>query len=605
MQKRADIDTLTTEELRRMCAALADEVSSLREEKATLSAQLGVLAADNDSLAAENAQAHKDIDELVGALREAQKELDRLNEIVATMQHSLYGAKSEKSKKSKGKGGGGDLETFNKAEEEAAKKESKKRAPKAEPDYSGMEQEDVEHTLSGDRLSCPHCHSQLEDMGYDVKLEVSFVPARLVLRRHKVHKYVCRECSRANARGEDEDVPVFMVRADAPVLPLGNSHAGASTIAHILHEKYALSQPLERTWKELSTKYHLPDKRNTMCRWVVESYRRWFSQVHGLLQAELLKRNLLHIDETTVVCLEERKKKRREAEAKGTGEPTGASKSYMWVFCTAKGDANPVYYYRFGPSRGREVVDDVLPAWSGAIMTDAHSAYRALPKDSFTRIACGVHIRRYFVRAVIAKTPGSTAQEGVDRLDRIFHLEHVIEKRTSDPKIIKKCRKRLIRPLMDSFIEWAVDRRDNYALPDTKLHEALCYAINNWDDFSNILLDGRYPLSNNRAENAIRPFCVGRRNWLFSDSSYGAEVSAGIYSIVTTARANGLDDERYMTWLLTEMPKVAAEGTLKERLADFLPWAGKVPTWCRSGSREELFADDPVVDVDPTEFDRD
>lgn len=108
-----------------------------------------------------------------------------------------------------------------------------------------------------------------------------------------------------------------------------------------------------------------------------------------------------------------------------------------------------------------------------------------------------------------------------------------------------------------------------------------------------------------RAENAIRPFCVGRRNWLFSDSSYGAEVSAGIYSIVTTARANGLDDERYMTWLLTEMPKVAAEGTLKERLADFLPWSGKVPTWCRSGSREELFADDPVVDVDPTEFDRD
>lgn len=600
MKNGTDINEMTLEDLRLAYAVLLNQNS-------TLESQMDVLIADNNSLAAQNTQAQQDITRLTCKLKEAQDEVSRLNEIVALMKDKLYGRSCEKGFAEPDTHG--EIEPFNEAEKQAAfaKKIRKKQTPRSAVDYSGMPEVIEEHTLNKETCTCSHCGSAMQDIGYDIKTEIRHVPEQLVVVRHRRHKYVCKVCSKANAEGKNEDIPVEIRRAEGPQLPLGNSHAGPSLIAHIIHEKYALSMPLYRTWTELSTKHHLPDKRATMCSWVTKSYEKWFAQLYGLVQAELLTRNLLHIDETTVICLEERRKQKAKKTKRNTGA-ISSSKSYMWVFCTAECDT-PLYLFVFGPSRGREVVERTLPGWSGTIVTDAHSAYLALPHERFTRVACGVHIRRYFIRAAKANTKNdkiySAAQEGVDRINRIFHLEHKIKRQYADNyEQIKLERNHLLRPEMDSFRAWAQDKLDHFAVPGTKLYEALNYALGNWDDFENILKDGRYPTSNNCAERAIRPFCTGRKNWLFCESSYGSEVSAGLYSLVTTARANGLDDEKYLEWVLTEMPKAAYEGTLEERLADFLPWSGKVPETCRSLGSVEIFKDDPIIDIDPTEFDR-
>ena len=225
-------------------------------------------------------------------------------------------------------------------------------------------------------------------------------------------------------------------------------------------------------------------------------------------------------------------------------------------------------------------------------------------------MACGVLLRWYFLYAAKAVPEGdkrwTAAREGVNRLNAIFHAEHELEKEFGeDYDKLLEGRRAKMGPMMGSFIMWVKRMLEVYASPKSTLHIALAYAWNNWADFCQILRDGRYPLSNNRAEQAIRPFAVGRKNWLFSDTTRGADASAAIYSIVITARANGLDDERYMEWLLTEMPKAADEGNLQEHLADFLPWSDKVPESCRALVEDELFKDDPLVDVDPTIFDMD
>lgn len=599
-------------------ASLAQKGDELRGQRDTLSRQIEVLSADNDSLSARNLEAAADISKLASELQKAHDEIDRLNELILVMKRELYGPKSER---------GG----FNDAEEAAAEKEKPEKERSSKPrgkiDYSRFDQEVVDHTAPADKLPCPVCGTARKPIGYDIRWELKYIPGKMVAVQHRMWKYVCPQCSKAHAEGRDEDVALDVLRGEGPAMPLGNSHAGASLLALIFHRKYRLAQPLYRICGDLSEAYGIQDGRNTMARWVVSSWGKWFSQVYAVMKAELLGRDLVHIDETPVICIERSREARAENNKKkgpkpGKGE-SGTTKSYMWLFCSAECDV-PIYLYKFGPGRCRSVPEGFLGAWRGTMVTDCYGVYTKMCASTpgMQRVACGVHIRRYLLNAATgaAKAKGkvySAAVEGVNRINEIFSVEDGIEEEVEKAiaageleeagrwDAVAERRGKLLKPRMDAFEAWARDRLDNYAGKGTKLEEALRYALGNWADFSRILEDGRFPLSNNRAESAVRPFAVGRRNWLFCSSKSGAEASAGIYSIVTTARANGLDDERYMEWLLTEMPKADAEGNLKERLADFLPWSDKVPASCRLGHREEVFADDPIVDVDPTAFDRD
>lgn len=456
-------------------------------------------------------------------------------------------------------------------------------------DWSRFEAEIVDHVLGEGDLGCPSCGSRMGAMGYESRYELKYVPAKLVAVEHRVWKYVCKPCSSANASGGDEDLPVCISRAQGPALPLGKSHAGASLIAHVIHQKYRLSMPINRIWSDMSSQQGLPDSRQTVASWVIDACGRWLSRLRSLMRDELLAGDIIHIDETPVVCMEESRKRRAR----------GSTKSYMWLFCSAECDV-PVYIFRFGPTREKRVAEDMLAGWRGTIVTDAYGAYTDFA-DGVERVACAAHIRRRFTDIAKACGPdtarGSAAAEAVARLDAIFRADRAIRSEHGDDyDAIAAAREERLRPMMESFYSWAVERRSSYAAPRMALAEALDYAISNWADLMNALSDGRLPLTNNRAERGLRTFCCGRKNWLFSDTSRGADASACAYSIVMTAAANGLDDAKYLEWVLTEMPRAEAEGTLEERMRDFLPWSDSVPGWCRALSRDDVLKDEPLVE---------
>lgn len=198
------------------------------------------------------------------------------------------------------------------------------------------------------------------------------------------------------------------------------------------------------------------------------------------------------------------------------------------------------------------------------------------------------------------RAPSPRATGAVARINRMFFEDSKLDGMAPAEKA--EARRRKLKPLMDAFHEWAVAQRRSYTAPGMNLATAFDNAISQWPGFAPVFDDGRIPLDNNLAERAIRPFAIGRKNWLFSDTVRGADASAAIYSIVTTAKANGLDAFRCLEWLFAEMPGDENLGD-PEAARRYLPWSDAVPESCFMPASQTAEAgevpDDPVVDIDP------
>lgn len=274
-----------------------------------------------------------------------------------------------------------------------------------------------------------------------------------------------------------------MEKAPVPYPPVLHSLASASTITWLIHQKFELSIPLyrqEKEWEALGLRL----SRATMSNWLLVVYRDWLVHIVHRLKLELLKQRYLHIDETHVQVLKEPGRK-------------NTSDSYMWVYCSIRDAVNPIRYFEYQPGRSGKYPEAFLREYEGYIHTDAYSGYNAV--SGVKRCLCYTHLRRAFVEAL--------------------------------PPDQKK-KERLIRekPLLEAFWSWA-EKSAIGELPKSKLSKAFHYALNNREGFWNYLEDGNCSISNSLAENCIRPFVIGRKNWLFSGSPKGAEASAGIYTL--------------------------------------------------------------------------
>ena len=580
-------------------AALEATIASLESQVESLSRDNDALAAENRRLAADIARAAEDaartaaetqaaLAEKDRAYAQLRSEHDKLVELIKMANAREFGARSERVLPHQ-------LSLFNDFEASApapepASRSRKRRKPKRKVDWASFETTVVEHDLPEGGRDCPACGHGMEPMGYEVRREFVYVPARVEVREHRVAKYVCRGCSRENERTGGEK-PASIVQAPGPALPLPGTWASAELLAHLVKQKYQLAQPVYRIAGDLSSQQGLPVSRQAMSGWVIDAYGRWLSMLYSLMREEARSRDVLHIDETPVQVLKEPKRRPR-------------SKSYMWLFAGAACD-RPVYVFEYHPTRGRSVIESFLDGWSGYIVTDGYTVYDA-PPEGVVRVGCIVHARRNFYKIVQAvgedraEAAGSVALEALRRIQEIVAADNVLD--DLEPGERKARRLETVKPLMDGFLAWATAARDGYAAPGMKLHQALDYAIGQWPAIMRALEDGRLPIDNNRAEQAIRPFAVGRRNWLFSDTQAGAHASAGIYSIVTTARANGLKTFEYLAWVLSEMPRAEAAGELDA--ARFLPWSPDVPESCRAPREETaaMFDDRPIVDVDVDEY---
>lgn len=406
-----------------------------------------------------------------------------------------------------------------------------------------------------DELYCPTCLSDLKPIGKEVvREELEYIPAKIQIVRYVRMAYECPKCKHT-------DHP-YIEKALTPTSLMNYSLASPSSVANVMYQKYVNAVPLyrqEKDWENLG----IALSRATMANWVIRCTQDHLLPVIARMQMELLSRDILHCDETPIQVLKEEGKKPQ-------------TKSYMWVYRTGNDGKAPVILYDYQPSRNGDHAADFLKNFSGYIHSDGYSGYNKL--TNITRCGCWAHLRRKFVEAIPSKkganAPLTSAEIGRDYCDRLFSLEKELKDLSPEERKLKRLE--LEKPVLDAFWCWAESLN---TLKGSALGKAVTYAINQKPYMENYLLDGRCSLSNNAAENAIRPFTVGRKNWLFADSPKGADASAAVYSIIETAKANNLNVYTYLQYLLLYMPDTDWQNH-REHLDDLMPWSEAVQAEC-------------------------
>jgi len=428
----------------------------------------------------------------------------------------------------------------------------RKRTGKREEDLSGLPVERIDYELSEGKRACPECGEIMRDVGVSVRKELKLIPAKVVVVEHASHSYACRNC-------EQNNIKVPFAKAESPKPLINGSLASPSLVAHIAVQKYASGMPLYRL--ENGFRYDgVSISRQNMANWVITCSERYLEGVYETLKAHLLAEKYLHADETTVQVLREPGRKPQ-------------SKSYEWIYRTGTGAKRKIAIYDYKETRSQEHPRTFLKDFKGLLHTDGYQVYHNLPQD-ITVIGCWAHVRRKF-ETIIKSIPGekrktADAACGMAYINALFSFERQFEKLSPEGRHQKRLEH--AKPVSDAFFAWAESLG---ALPKTPLGEATGYALSQRRFLENVFIDGRTEISNNRAERAVKSFVMGRKAWLFSATPAGARASSVMYSIIETAKDNGLHPYYYMEYLLQKLP-----GTDASELESLLPWSETLPQRC-------------------------
>ena len=492
-----------------------------------------------------------------------QNQISNLTEMVMLLRKEKFGSSSEKTHHEVE----GQISLFNEAEIEADFSTTEpitkdvrgyKRTnakTKREELIKDLPVREVLCETPDDELYCPTCLSDLKPIGKEVvREELEYIPAKVQIVRYVRMSYECPKCKHT-------DHP-YIEKALTPTSLMNHSLASPSSVANVMYQKYVNAVPLyrqEKDWENLG----IALSRATMANWVIRCTEDYLFPIMAHLQMELLSRDIIHCDETPIQVLKEEGKKPQ-------------TKSYMWVYRTGNDNKAPVILYDYQPSRNGDCAADFLKDFNGYVHSDGYSGYNKL--TNITRCGCWAHLRRKFVEAIPSKkdanAPLTSAEIGRDYCDQLFHIEKGLKDLSPEERKLKRLE--LEKPVLDAFWCWLESLN---VLKGSALGKAVTYALNQRPYMENYLLDGRCALSNNAAENAIRPFTVGRKNWLFADNPKGAGASAAVYSIIETAKANNLNVYTYLQYLLLYMPDTDWRN-YPEELDNLMPWSEAVKTEC-------------------------
>ena len=507
----------------------------------------------------------------IASLRKTIEELNSdskiLREQVDYLTKKLFGTKSEKTAALTGQTviEGIEFNQFDEAEVEANPEEiepviTKKKTRKGysrEKALINLPEEDRVYTLSEEDKICKIDGDKLRYAGKKyMRSEIEYTPATMKVVHIFEENWECRTCRR------EERTYLKQAKADAPLLQ--HSMASASSVAWTMYQKYVNHVPLyrqEKDWQNLGMEI----KRSTLSNWIVKTSEEWLNKMVLRLYEELLKDNYLHADETPIQVMNEDGKK-------------NTTKSYMWVYTTSNHSSKQIRIFEYRSGRAGANAADFLDGYKGYLHTDGYKGYEKV--KGITRCLCWSHARRYFADALpkdIKSAEVTLPQQGLAYCNKLFEIEQKLK--DFSPKDRKEERLKLAKPVLEAFWSW-VDLNMNRVLIKSKIGQALQYAKNQQSGLMAYLEDGNCEISNNLAENSIRPFTIGRKNWLFAGSPKGAAASAAVYSLVETAKANGLNPYKYLQLLLNLLPKEPFQKDIR-LLDNLLPWSPKVQEVCK------------------------
>ncbi len=401
----------------------------------------------------------------------------------------------------------------------------KKRGRKPIPAH--LPRIDVIHELPESMRHCDHDGRLLTEIDAVISEQLDIIPAKIQVLRHIRKKYAC-SCGQC------------IKTAPLPAQPIPRSMASPGLLAHITVSKYQDALPLYRQ-ETILQRIGVDLPRATLANWMIRAGH-LVQPLINLMHDQLLSYDILQMDETTVQVLKESGRKAQ-------------SKSYLWLQRGGPPE-HPVVLYHYDPGRGAAVATRLLDGFKGYLQTDGYDGYNAVvASNNLIHVGCMAHARRRFHDAVKAQGRNKTrgkAHRGLALIQKLYGIEK--QARNLEPEKRHAHRQRHARPILDEMRSW-LDQAVGQVPPTSATGKALHYLHHEWPRLIRYLDDGRLEIDNNAAENAIRPFVIGRKNWLFSDSVRGVKASANLYSLIETAKANGLEPYAYLRYLFTELPK--------------------------------------------------
>lgn len=414
----------------------------------------------------------------------------------------------------------------------------KKRGRKKLPDT--LPRVEIIHALSDSERVCPHDGNQLTEIGEISSEQLDIIPAKIRVIRHLRKQYACAcgQCIRT---------------AGGAAQPIPKSLASPGLLAHITVSKYQDALPLYRQ-EAILKRIGVDLPRATLANWMIQAGT-LIQPLINLMRDRLLAYDIVQMDETPVQVLKEAGK-------------TAQSKSYLWVQRGGPPD-QAIILYDYDPGRSAGVPKRLLEGFSGYLQTDGYDGYNAVVAvNGLTHIGCMAHARRKFSEAVKAqgrKKKKGNAYHGLALIQKLYQVEK--QARSMSPEERYRHRQQQAQPILNKLRGW-LDTVLPQVPPASATGKALNYLHNEWDKLTRYLVDGRLDIDNNATENAIRPFVVGRKNWLFSTSVTGVKASANLYSLIETAKANGLEPYAYLRYVFTALPTANTVEAIETLLPD-------------------------------------
>lgn len=453
----------------------------------------------------------------------------QLEELIRSFKQQRFGASSEKLSPDQ-------LGLFNEAEEcfeEAALPETQvkphSRRSRGRPALpADLPREEIIYDLDEADKICPRDGAALKLIGEQTSEQLEIIPATVKVIRHIQLKYACPCCDQ------------HVATAVKPKQPLCKSIAGPGLLAYIVTAKYQDALPLYRQNK-IFERLGVNLDRTTLANWMIRCGE-LTQPLINLMTEGILEHPWVHMDETPVQVLKEPGK-------------TAQSKSYMWVL-GAGAPGHRTVVFRYDAGRSGAVPTDMLGDYQGALMVDGYPGYGPVCNArSLARLGCWTHARRKFVEAKRDQPKGKTgrADQALAYIQKLYRVEK--QAKDATPEQRKQLRQDQAKPVIEQLKTW-LEKTSPRVPPQSKLGLALHYLDNQWPRLIRYLDDGQYPIDNNFLENAIRPFAIGRKNWMFANSQAGARASANLYTMIETAKGHGLEPYHYLRRVFKALPLV-------------------------------------------------